>query len=158
MVAQVPCYNITSRLLERTVIGRENQWVAEIVDFFEARCVLNQESGKLVLGSLSHLAIVEYCRRKVTQFILEGFCCKVFVDHESWPFVGQIQWRMPEFLSFHRRLFLFVASTASVWHTSYDSIWAFHRPQQRPYCSRSCSILQLLCGYSISTSQGPNSY
>ena len=79
----MPRYNTTSRLLERTVIMRENQWVAEIVDFFEARCVLKRESVQLVLGSLSHLAIVEYCWRKVTQFILEGFCCKVLVDHDS---------------------------------------------------------------------------
>ena len=37
---------------------------------------------ELVLGSLSHLAIVEYCWWEVTQFILEGFCCKVLVDHD----------------------------------------------------------------------------
>ena len=40
---------------------------------------------ELVLGSLSHLAIVEYCWRKVTQFILEGFCCKALVDHDPLP-------------------------------------------------------------------------
>ena len=98
MVAQVPCYNTTSRLLERTVIGRENQWVAEIVDFFEARCVLNRESVQLVLGSLFHLSIVEYCWRKVTQFILEGFFCKVLVDHD--PLSGKFSGEYPSlFLS-----------------------------------------------------------
>ena len=29
---------------------------------------------EFVFGSFSHLAIVEYCWREVTQFILEGFC------------------------------------------------------------------------------------
>ena len=53
---------------------------------------------EVVLGSLFHLVIVEECWRKVTQFILEGFCCKLFIDYD--PLSGQFSGEYPSlFLS-----------------------------------------------------------
>ena len=44
LMARLILDNTTSRHLKKTLIDRENRWVDKTVEFFEARCVLNQDS------------------------------------------------------------------------------------------------------------------